>query len=69
MLICFQKSFLIEEAIYELSKIVGMENKISRDNLTYKKGNKKKDKTVRSFVREIYNNDLSLGDVLECTNS
>ena len=46
-----------------------MENKISRDNLTYKKGNRKKDKTVRSFVTEIYNNDLSLGDVLECTNS
>ena len=46
-----------------------MENKISSDNLTYKKGNKKNDKTVRSFVREIYNNDLSLDDVLECTNS
>ena len=65
----FSKGFLIEEAIYELNKIVGMENKISRDNLTYKKGNKKKDKTVRSLVREICNNDLSLGDVLECTNS
>ena len=65
----FSKGFLIEEAIYELNKIVLMENKISRDNLTYKKGNKKNDETVRSFVREIYNNDLSLGDVLECTNS
>ena len=42
-----------------------MENKLNRDDLIYKEGNKKRDKRydfqkfkTRSFGREIYNNDL-----------
>ena len=50
-----------------------MENKLDRNDLIYKIGNKKKDKaydfqkfkTIRSFGREIYNNDLSLDVALE----
>ena len=50
-----------------------MENKIDRNDLTYKIGNKKKDisynfqkfKTIRTFTREIYSNDLSLDNALE----
>ena len=46
---------------------------MNRCNSIYKTGNKKKDKTsnfqkfktIRSFGREIYNNDLSLDDALE----
>ena len=41
----FSKDFLNEEAIYELNKIVEMENKLNRDDLIYKTGNSKKDKT------------------------
>ena len=60
-------------ATYELYKIVEIENKLHRDNLIYKTGNKKKDETndfqkfeaIRSFGREIYNNYLSLDDALE----
>ena len=50
-----------------------MENKLDRNDLIYKTGNKKKDKTfdfqkfktIRSFGREIYNDGLSLDDALE----
>ena len=41
----FSKDFLNEEATLELSKIVKMENKHNRDDLIYKTGNEKKDKT------------------------
>ena len=66
----FSKDFLNEEATYELNKIVKMKNKINRDDLIYKTGNKKNDKaydfqnfkTIRSFGREIYHNNLSLDD-------
>ena len=69
----FSKNFLNEEATFELNKIVEMENKLNRNYLIYKTGNKKKDKiydfqkfkTIRSFGREIYNNDLPLDDVIE----
>ena len=55
-----------------MNKVVEMENKLNRDYLVYKTGNKKKDKTYAfqkfkttiSFGREIYNNDLSLDDTL-----
>ena len=68
----FPKDFL-KEPIYELNKIVDMENKLNRYYLIYKTGNKKKEKahdfekleTITSFGREVYNNDLSLGDPLE----
>ena len=68
----FSKNFLNEEATYELNKIVKVENKFDRNNLIYKTGNKKSDKTyefqkyktIRSFEREIHNDDLSLDDVL-----
>ena len=50
-----------------------MEHNLDRNDLIYKTGNEKKDKiqdfqkfkTIRSFEREIYNNDLSLDDVIE----
>ena len=50
-----------------------IKNKLNRDDLIYKTGNKKKDKiyyfqkfkTIRSFERETYNNYLSLDDALE----
>ena len=50
-----------------------MENKLDRNYLIYKAGTKKKGKTydfqkfktIRSFGRDIYNNDLLLYDVLE----
>ena len=69
----FSKDFLNEEAIYKLNIIVEMENKLDRNDLVYKTGYSKKDKksgfqkfkTIRSFEREIYGNDLSLDDVLE----
>ena len=69
----FSNNFLNEESTYELTRIVEMENKLDRNDLIYKTGNKKKDKTydfqkfktIRSFGREIYNNDLSLDDSLE----
>ena len=68
----FSKNFLNEEATYDLNKIVEVENKFDRNYLIYKTGNKKSDKTyefqkcktIRSFEREIHNNDLSLDDVL-----
>ena len=41
----FTNDFLNEEATYELNIIVEMENKLNRDDLIYKVGNKKKDKT------------------------
>ena len=69
----FSKYFLNEEATYELTKIVEIENKLDGNNLFYKTGNKKNDKTydfqtfetIRYFGREIYNSDLSLDDALE----
>ena len=50
-----------------------MENKLNRVDLIFKAGNKKKDKTcdfqsfktIKSFRRKVYNNDLSLDDGLE----
>ena len=50
-----------------------MRNKLKRDNSIYKTGNKEmyktydfqKFKTIRSFGSKIYNNDLSMNDVLE----
>ena len=56
-----------------MNKIIEIENKLNRDDLIYKTGNKKKDKiyyfqkfkTIKSFERETYNNYLSLGDALE----
>ena len=44
----FSKDFLSEEAIYELNKIKGIEQKINRDDLIYKIGNNKKDQTCKS---------------------
>ena len=59
--------------MYKLGKFVEMGNKLNRDDLINKTGNKKKDeiydfqnfKVIRSFGREIYNNDLSQDDALE----
>ena len=50
-----------------------MENKIDRNDLIYRRGNKEKDKTydfqkfktIRSFGRKIYNNYLPLHDAFE----
>ena len=57
----FPKDFLNEEDKYELNEIVEMENKLNRNYLIYKTGNKKKEKTydfqkfttIRSFGKEI----------------
>ena len=54
------KDFLNEEATYELSKIVEIENKLNRDDLIYKTGNKKKEKIMREFIRKIYYNMMHL---------
>ena len=69
----FSKDFLNEEATYKLNKIVEMKKKLNRDDLIYKPRNREKDKTyyfqqfktIRSFGREIYINDLSLHAALE----
>ena len=58
---CVFKTFLGEEAMYELKKTKEIGQTINRDDLTYKTGNKKKDKTydfdriktMRCFGREI----------------
>ena len=67
------KDFLNVEATYKLNKTVEIENKFDRNDLSYKTGNKKKDKTfdfqnfktIRSFGSENYKNYLSLDDALE----
>ena len=41
----FLKDFLNKEATYELNEIVEKENKLNINDLIYKTGNKKKDKT------------------------
>ena len=41
----FSKNSLNEEASYEFKKVVETENKLNRDDLLYKIGNKKKVKT------------------------
>ena len=68
----FSKDFLNEEARYELNKIVEIEIKLNRGDLIYKTSNKKrikhdcqKFKTIISFGREIYNDNLSLDDALK----
>ena len=38
----FSKDFFTEEGIYKLNKIVEIEQKVNRDNLIYKAGDKKK---------------------------
>ena len=58
-------NFLNEKATYELNKIEEMENKLYRNDLIHKTGNKKMHKTyhfqkfkaIKSFGREIYNSD------------
>ena len=63
----------MKKFIYELNKIVEMENKLNRDYLIYKTSIEKKDRTfgfqmfkaIWSFEKEIYNNELSLNDVLK----
>ena len=67
----FSKNDLNEEATYELKKL--WKWKINSIKMIYKTGSKKNDKTydfqlletIRSFGREICNNDLSLDDALE----
>ena len=67
------KELLNEEATPELNKILEMENKLKRNNLINKTENKKKDKifdlkmfkTIRSFLKKIYNNGLSLDYILK----
>ena len=69
----FSKDFLNAGATCELNKSVKMKNKQNRDDLIYKTGNKKKNKsyyfqkfkTIRSFGKKIYENNLSLDDAIE----
>ena len=44
----FSKDFASEKAIYELDKIDEIEQRISRNDLIYKTGTKKKDKTYQN---------------------
>ena len=63
----FSKEFFYEEAVYELYKIKDIAEKINRDDLIYKSGNKKQDKKfdfekfkiIKSFGREIYSDNLN----------
>ena len=65
--------FSNEEATCKLKKIVELENRLNGDDLIYKIGNKKrikkydfqKFKTIRSFWRQIHNNDFSLVNALQ----
>ena len=69
----FSKDFLNEEATYGLNKIAEMEYKLNRDDLIYKTGNGKKNKTndvqqfktIRSFRKETCNKELLLDHALE----
>ena len=54
------KDFLNEKATYKLSKIVEMQNKKKDKTFDFQKF-----KTIKSFGRELHNNDLSLDDTLE----
>ena len=69
----FSKDFLTEKAIYELNKSKKTEPQNERNDLIYKTGDKKKDKsyvyrrfnTVRFFGGEIFNDELTLEGSLE----
>ena len=66
----FSKHFSSEKAIYELNRIKEIEQKINKDDLVYKAGDKEKDKTcyfqkfktIKSFGGEIFNDCLKLED-------
>ena len=59
----FSEDLLNEEVTYKLNNVVEIENTLNKDDLSYKTGNKKKDKTydfqkfktITSLGREIYN--------------
>ena len=61
----FSEDLLNEEVTYKLNKVVEIENTLNKDDLSYKTGNKKKDKTydfqkfktITSLGREIYNDN------------
>ena len=70
----FSKDLLTEEAIYELNKIIEIEQKINSDHLIYETDDKKKDNKTYDFQkfkaiifseREIYHDELTLEDALE----
>ena len=69
----FSKDFLTEKAIYELNKSKKIEPQNERNDLIYKTGDKKNDKsyvyrrfnTVRFFGGEIFNDELTLEGSLE----
>ena len=54
----FSKDFLNKEALYELNKIVEIENKLNRDDLIYKTGNKKR-------IKHMISKSLKQLDLLE----
>ena len=67
------KRFFKWRSYIQIKQSCRNKKKIDRDDLIYKTGNKKKDetydfqkfKTIRSFGREIDNNDLLIDDALE----
>ena len=69
----FAKSFLSTKAIYEFDKIKKTEQKIKRNYLIHKTGNKKRDKTydfqkfkkIRSFGRKISSGIVTLVNARE----
>ena len=54
----FSKDFLNKEALYELNKIVEIENKLNRDDLIYETGNKKR-------IKHMISKSLKQLDLLE----
>ena len=59
----FSEDLLNEEVTYKLNNVVEIENTLNKDDLSYKTGNKKENKTydfqkfktITSLGREIYN--------------
>ena len=49
----FSKDFLTEEATQKLKRIAEIENKLNRDDLINKTGNKKKDKHIIFWKRNL----------------
>ena len=72
-MIYFQKNVLITEAWGDIENSIKREQEISRDDLSYKTGNKKKSKaydfqklkTIRSFGREMYCGNIELNDAFQ----
>ena len=74
-MIYFQKNVLITEAWGDIENSIKREQEISREDLSYKTGNKKKSKaydfqklkTIRSFGREMYSGNIEIDNFNQYT--